>query len=93
MIAEKTDLVTLEVLHNRLEAVVEEMGLTMLKTAHSVHHYESKDFSVALFTRGGDLGAMGQFMPHHQGGMERYVKAMLADPESYLSRILAMQGK
>jgi N-methylhydantoinase B len=71
------DVITLEVLHNRLEAIVEEMGLTMLKTAHSVHHYESKDFSVALFGRTGDLLAMGQYIPHHQGGMQNFIKHIL----------------
>jgi N-methylhydantoinase B len=63
------DPVSLEVLHNRLEAIVEEMGVTMLKSAHSPIFYESKDYSVALFTPAGELLAMGQYIPHHQGGM------------------------
>jgi N-methylhydantoinase B len=67
--ARALDLVSLEVLHNRLEAIVEQMGVTMLKAAHSPIFYESKDYSVALFTPAGELLAMGQYIPHHQGGM------------------------
>ena len=65
----RVDLVTLEVVRNRLEAIVEEMGVTMLKSAHSPIFYESKDYSVALFSPAGELLAMGQYIPHHQGGM------------------------
>ena len=64
-----SDAISLEVLHNRLEAIVEEMGITMLKSAHSPIFYESKDYSVSLFTPAGELLAMGQYIPHHQGGM------------------------
>ena len=69
MALKTADLVALEVLHNRLEAIVEQMGVTMLKSAHSPIFYESKDYSVALFTPDGELLAMGQYIPHHQGGM------------------------
>jgi N-methylhydantoinase B len=75
--AATTDAVTREVVHNRLEAIVEEMGVTMLKTAHSLLHMSCKDFSVALFTPGGHLLSMGKFIPHHQGGMESYLQAIL----------------
>ena len=43
---DRRDLV--EVARTRLEAIVEEMGATMLRTAHSAIFYESRDFSVAF---------------------------------------------
>ena len=69
----------LEVVRMRLEAVVEEMGATMLRTAHSTIFYESRDFSVALLDADGDLIAMGQFIPHHQGGMQAALKSILRE--------------
>jgi len=73
------DPITLEVVRMRLEAIVEEMGATMLRTAHSTIFYESRDFSVALLDVGGDLVAMGQFIPHHQGGMQSALKSILVE--------------
>jgi N-methylhydantoinase B len=72
------DPITLEVVRNRLEGIVEEMGLTMLQTAHSSIFYDSKDYSVALFTPSGELVSMGQYIPHHQGGMYAALTAILA---------------
>ena len=72
------DPITLEVVRNRLEGIVEEMGQTMLQTAHSSIFYDSKDYSVALFTPSGELVAMGQYIPHHQGGMYAALTAILA---------------
>jgi N-methylhydantoinase B len=77
-VAPAVDAITLEVVRNRLEAIVEEMGVTMLKTAHSPIFYESKDYSVALFSLDAELLAMGQFIPHHQGGMAAALDAILA---------------
>jgi len=73
------DPITLEVVRMRLEAIVEEMGAAMLRTAHSTIFYESRDFSVALLDATGQLVAMGQFIPHHQGGMQAALKSILAE--------------
>jgi len=75
-VTQTVDAITLEVVRNRLEAIVEEMGVTMLKTAHSPIFYESKDYSVALFSLDAELLAMGQFIPHHQGGMAAALSAV-----------------
>ena len=75
----RIDPVTLEVVRMRLEAIVEEMGATMLRTAHSTIFYESRDFSVALLDADGNLVAMGQFIPHHQGGMQAALKSILEE--------------
>ena len=74
-----TDPITLEVVRTRLEAIVEEMGATMLRTAHSSIFYESRDFSVALLHPNGDLVAMGQYIPHHQGGMQAALKSIIVE--------------
>jgi N-methylhydantoinase B len=74
----KIDPVTLEVARARLEAIVEEMGGTLLRTAHSSIFVECKDYSVALLRQNGDLLAMGQFIPHHQGGMQAALKSVIA---------------
>jgi N-methylhydantoinase B len=76
--ANRIDAISIEVVRTRLEAIVEEMGATMLRTAHSSIFYESRDFSVALLGRGGDLVAMGQYIPHHQGGMQAALKSIIA---------------
>jgi N-methylhydantoinase B len=73
----RADPISVEVARTRLEAIVEEMGATMLRTAHSAIFYESRDFSVALLNRDGDLVAMGQYIPHHQGGMQAALKSIL----------------
>ena len=73
------DPISLEVVRTRLEAIVEEMGATMLRTAHSSIFYESRDFSVALLDREGSLVAMGQFIPHHQGGMQAALQSIIEE--------------
>jgi N-methylhydantoinase B/oxoprolinase/acetone carboxylase alpha subunit len=75
--ANRMDAISIEVVRTRLEAIVEEMGATMLRTAHSSIFYESRDFSVALLNRAGDLVAMGQYIPHHQGGMQAALKSII----------------
>jgi N-methylhydantoinase B len=75
----RVDPISLEVARTRLEAVVEEMGAKMLRTAHSSIFYESRDFSVALLDRDGSLIAMGQYIPHHQGGMQAALKSILEE--------------
>ena len=71
------DPITLEVARTRLEAIVEEMGATMLRTAHSSIYVECRDYSVAILNRDGGLVAMGQFIPHHQGGMQAALKSII----------------
>ena len=77
----RADPISVEVARTRLEAIVEEMGATMLRTAHSAIFYESRDFSVALLNRDGDLVAMGQYIPHHQGGMQAALKSILHEKD------------
>ena len=73
----RLDPIVLEVVRARLEAIVEEMGATMLRTAHSSIYVECRDFSVAILNREGGLLAMGQYIPHHQGGMQAALRSII----------------
>lgn len=77
--SKKIDPTTLEVVRMRLEAIVEEMAVTMLRAAHSTLFSETRDFSVALLDRQGGLMAMGQFIPHHQGGMQAALQSIIEE--------------
>ena len=73
----RLDPIALEVVRTRLEAIVEEMGATMLRTAHSSIYVECRDFSVAILNADGGLLAMGQYIPHHQGGMQAALRSII----------------
>jgi N-methylhydantoinase B len=73
----RLDPIALEVVRTRLEAIVEEMGATVLRTAHSSIYVECRDFSVAILNKDGGLVAMGQYIPHHQGGMQAALNSVL----------------
>ena len=73
----RLDPIALEVVRTRLEAIVEEMGATMLRTAHSSIYVECRDFSVAILNSDGGLLAMGQYIPHHQGGMQAALRSII----------------
>ena len=57
------DLVTLNVIRNRLDAICDEMDLEALRTAHSPLFSESKDFSCMLFDRDLQLISQAQNNP------------------------------
>ncbi len=57
------DMVTLNVIRNRLDAICDEMDLEALRTAHSPLFSESKDFSCMLFDRDLQLISQAQNNP------------------------------
>lgn len=59
------DPVTLEVIRNRLESIVREMGDITLRTARSAVVYSGRDFSCGILDRKGDLLAVGTSIPIH----------------------------
>ena len=75
----KTDPVTIEVIRNNLESIVEEMGHIVQRLAHSLIFAECKDFSVALFNARAELVACAQYTPGHQGGMQTAIAATLKE--------------
>jgi N-methylhydantoinase B len=73
------DPVLLEVLRNRLDAIADEMELTLLKSAASPIVKEGLDASAALFTVHGETIAQAAAIPIHLGalqfGAQRIVRA------------------
>lgn len=59
------DPVTLEVIRNRLESIVREMGDITLRTARSAVVYIGRDFSCAILSPQGELMAVGTSIPIH----------------------------
>src|SRR5262245_34657175 len=60
-----SDPVTVSVLTHRLEAIVQEMGEAMLRTAYSQILNSSRDFSTALCDSGARLIAQAEHVPIH----------------------------
>ncbi|HEX6624128.1 MAG TPA: hydantoinase B/oxoprolinase family protein, partial [Pyrinomonadaceae bacterium] len=73
------DPTTLEIYRALYTSVAEEMGLTLRRTAHSPNIKERRDYSCAVFDRGGRVIAQGDHMPVHLGSMPMAVAAALRE--------------
>jgi N-methylhydantoinase B len=73
-----TDPITVAVLQNRLNAIAEEMGEAMLRTAYSQILNSSRDFSIALIDARCRLVAQADHIPVHVGAMSWAAKAVAA---------------
>jgi N-methylhydantoinase B len=73
-----TDPITITVLQNRLNAIAEEMGEAMLRTAYSQILNSSRDFSIALIDAQCRLVAQADHIPVHVGAMPWATKALAA---------------
>ena len=73
-----TDPITVAVLQNRLNAIAEEMGEAMLRTAYSQILNSSRDFSIALIDARCRLVAQADHIPVHVGAMPWAAKALTA---------------
>ena len=73
------DLVTLNVVYNRLVGICREMGTTMMRTAYSPIFSESRDFSCVLFDRQGRMLAQTEFCPAQVGAIRFVVKWLIAE--------------
>jgi N-methylhydantoinase B len=73
-----TDPITVAVLQHRLNAVAEEMGEAMLRTAYSQILNSSRDFSIALIDAQCRLVAQADHIPVHVGAMPWAAKALAA---------------
>jgi N-methylhydantoinase B len=71
-----TDPITIAVLQNRLNAIAEEMGEAMLRTAYSQILNSSRDFSIALIDADCRLVAQADHIPVHVGAMPWAAKAL-----------------
>jgi N-methylhydantoinase B len=76
--APKLDPVALAVLHHRLAAIAEEMGVRLGHTGFSPNIKERRDYSCALFDRAGRLVAQAAHIPVHLGSTPLSVRAALA---------------
>ena len=72
------DAVELSLAHGLFAACAEEMGVTLMRTAHSPNIKERLDHSCALFDAGARLVAQAAHIPVHLGSMPRAVAAALA---------------
>lgn len=66
---EHSEEVSLQLFTNRFEAIAEEMGVQLQRTAFSVNVKERLDFSCALLDSDGDLLVNAQHIPVHLGSM------------------------
>ena len=70
------DPISVSVLQLRLEAIVQEMGEAMLRTAYSQILNSSRDFSTAVCDREGRLTAQAEHVPIHVGAMPWAVQSI-----------------
>src|SRR6185436_264158 len=67
----------LEILSNALNAITEEIQLTLLRSAYSQVVKEAQDASCAIFTAGGRIVAQPVVVPGHLGSMRFMLAACL----------------
>ena len=70
------DRISVSVLQLRLEAIVQEMGEAMLRTAYSQILNSSRDFSTAACDAEGRLTAQAEHVPIHVGAMPWAVQSI-----------------
>jgi N-methylhydantoinase B len=72
------DPVTLELVKNAVESVVDEMALTLMRTAYSLNLKSSNDLSSAYCSLAGELLAQGFTLPMQLGSIPDAMAAVLA---------------
>ncbi len=85
-VSTKRDPVLLELFNHRFMSIAEQMGFTLVNSAHSVNMKERLDFSCAIFDSNGDLVANAPHIPVHLGAMGDSVKTILADHRETFNR-------
>ena len=71
------DPVTLQVMVGALRAACEEMGVVLVRSAHSANIKERRDASTALFDATGEMVMQAEHIPVHLGAMPSAVAAVL----------------
>lgn len=74
-----TDPVTLQVMTGALRAACEEMGVVLVRSAHSANVKERRDASTALFDHLGQMVMQAEHIPVHLGAMPSAVEAVLGE--------------
>jgi N-methylhydantoinase B len=73
----RLDPIELQVIVGALRAACEEMGATLVRSAHSANIKERRDASTALFDRHGQMVMQAEHIPVHLGSMPAAVAAVL----------------
>jgi N-methylhydantoinase B len=71
------DPIELQVITGALRAACEEMGATLVRSAHSANIKERRDASTALFDPHGEMVMQAEHIPVHLGSMPAAVRAVL----------------
>jgi N-methylhydantoinase B len=72
-----TDPATLQVMTGAMRAACEEMGVVLVRSAHSANVKERRDASTALFDDAGEMVMQAEHIPVHLGAMPSAVAAVL----------------
>lgn len=73
------DPIELQVLTGALRAACEEMGVVLIRSAHSSNIKERRDASTALFDADGQMVMQAEHIPVHLGAMPSAIAAVLAE--------------
>jgi N-methylhydantoinase B len=73
------DPISLQVITGALRAACEEMGATLVRSAHSANIKERRDCSTALFDPSGEMVMQAEHIPVHLGAMPAAVAAVLGE--------------
>jgi N-methylhydantoinase B len=73
------DPIELQVLTGALRAACEEMGVVLIRSAHSSNIKERRDCSTALFDAAGQMAMQAEHIPVHLGAMPAAVEAVLGE--------------
>lgn len=76
------DPIDLQVITGALRAACEEMGATLVRSAHSANIKERRDCSTALFDPAGEMVMQAEHIPVHLGAMPAAVAAVLGEDHS-----------
>jgi N-methylhydantoinase B len=74
-----TDPIELQVLTGALRAACDEMGVVLIRSAHSSNVKERRDASTALFDTSGQMVMQAEHIPVHLGAMPAAVAAVLGE--------------
>jgi N-methylhydantoinase B len=76
------DGIELQLVTGALRAACEEMGVVLIRSAHSSNIKERRDASTALFDAGGEMVMQAEHIPVHLGAMPAAVAAVLHETHS-----------
>ena len=76
------DAIELQVMLGALRAACDEMGVVLVRSAHSANIKERRDASTALFDAGGRMVMQAEHIPVHLGAMPSAVAAVLDEEQA-----------